>query len=46
MALNSLTTIDIFAHLPNLKHQSIDHLLPWQLSPEKLKTLFDALRSI
>jgi len=29
-----------------LKHQSIDHLLPWQLSPQKLKALFDALPSI
>ena len=36
----------VLAHLPNLKHQSIDHLLPWQLSPQKLKALFDALPSI
>jgi transposase len=36
----------VLAHLPNLKHQSIDHLLPWQLSSEQLKTLFEALPSI
>lgn len=36
----------VLAHLPNLKHQSIDHLLPWQLTPERLKDLFTALPSI